>query len=139
MNKKPFLLLAVVFAALLGLGQSPTRAASPKNAKVLALKFHADWCGKCKVLQPKLNSLSKSPQNKAVDFRIINVTDDTAKAKSAKVMQSLKLTQVWERYSDTAGIVVLVDNRTHKQLGIIWYQENLGQMQAKLNKALAKI
>ncbi len=45
MNKKSFLLLAVVFAALLGLGQTPARAASPKTAKVLALKFHADWCG----------------------------------------------------------------------------------------------
>ncbi len=90
------------------------------------------------MLKPKLDSLSKSPKNKEVDFRIINITDDAAKAKSAKVMASLKLGGVWAQYSDTSGIVVLVDKRTRKKLDMIWYQENLGQMQAKLNKALGK-
>jgi len=48
-----------------------------------AVKFGAEWCGPCKMLEPKLNKLGEEYPD--VNFVSINVDDDPALAKKFQI------------------------------------------------------
>jgi len=54
-------------------------------SKLHVLKFGADWCGPCKMLNPVLDELKEELEGK-VEFKSVNVDEDPATAGQYGVM-----------------------------------------------------
>ena len=55
-----------------------------ENSKVI-VKFHADWCGNCRLFAPKFKRLSKSSEHIDVGFLDVNAEQNVNTRKAAGV------------------------------------------------------
>jgi thiol-disulfide isomerase/thioredoxin len=50
---------------------------------LVIVKYHADWCGNCRLISPKYKNLSEDPQNSSVIFLEVNAEENpNARAKA---------------------------------------------------------
>ncbi len=105
------------------------------SAKVAAIKFHADYCGACKKLEPKISELKKEFKDKEVAFVVFDFTDDTSKQKTQDLAKAEGLESVLNAYKGT-GFIVLYDLENKKVIGKLKNSQNLDEMEAKINAYL---
>lgn len=96
-------------------------AQAPENDKmnkheVYVLKFHADWCPKCKSLNPVFDQASKEFSEKPVGFVKIDVTNATTKKKAEETIKALGLEGVWKQNKGRNGFMLVVDAETKKSV-----------------------
>lgn len=77
---KRILMMLVGLVALLGFAQA-SNATSAKAKQPMAVLIAADWCGNCKLLEPKLQEASRDFEDK-IQFVSFDVTDEKAWFKS---------------------------------------------------------
>ena len=82
------------------------------DEEVFVLKFHADWCPKCRSLDPVYNAVSKSFSDKPVAFVKLDVTNDTKKKEAGETMKALGLEELWKANQGKNGFLLLVDAET---------------------------
>lgn len=80
-----------------------------KNQKVV-VKFHAGWCGSCRLFKPKYKRIAKEEENQSITFLDINAEENPESRKSAGV-NSLPFFTI---YQDGE----LVDNISTNQEGV---------------------
>ena len=90
---------------------APTGAA-PTGAEEAAgnpqvVKIHADWCGTCVKLNPTWEAL-REKHGDAVDFVILDVTDDASKASARTTAEQRGLEGVLETYGGRTGTVLVL-------------------------------
>ena len=105
------------------------------SAKVAAIKFHADYCGACKKLEPKISELKKEYKDKGVAFVVFDFTDDASKQKTQEMAKAEGLETVLNSYKGT-GFIVLYDLESKKVIGKLKNSQNLDEMEAKINTFL---
>jgi thiol-disulfide isomerase/thioredoxin len=108
---------------------------STANAKVAAIKFHADYCGACKKLEPKISELKAAYKDKAVAFIVFDFTDNASKEKTQKMAKAEGLETVLNAYKGT-GFIVLYDLENKKVIGKLKNSQNINEMEAKINAYL---
>jgi thiol-disulfide isomerase/thioredoxin len=52
---------------------------------LVIVKYHADWCGNCRLISPKYKNLSEDPQNSSVIFLEVNAEENPIARKAAGV------------------------------------------------------
>lgn len=105
------------------------------SAKVAAIKFHADYCGACKKLEPKIMELKNEYKDKGVTFLVFDFTDDASKQKTQEMAKSEGLETVLNSYKGT-GFIVLYDVKNKKIIGKLKNSQDIDQMKAKINEYL---
>lgn len=105
------------------------------SAKVAAIKFHADYCGACKKLAPKISELKKEYKDKGVAFVVFDFTDDASKQKTQDLAKAEGLESVLNSYKGT-GFIVLYDIKNKKVIGELKNTQNVEEMEAKINAYL---
>lgn len=100
------------------------RAASTtpiSEAKLGAVLVYADWCGSCKVLDPKIEAVKSSQSFKNTAFITLDYTDKNADAFFKMADQAGVTKAVQDHLGDTikTGQLLLVDMDDQKVVGVI--------------------
>lgn len=87
-----------------------------KEIRVVGVKMDAEWCGKCRVLNPKLNSVMPEFMGEDILFLKFNMTDEFTIHQSAFLAERLNLASLFEEYRGQTGFMVLLNAKTGEQL-----------------------
>ncbi|MEM9167729.1 MAG: thioredoxin domain-containing protein [Planctomycetota bacterium] len=83
-----------------------TEAEAPK---LLVVKFHADWCGKCKALSQPLIDARANVVDKPVLFIEMDFTDRNTSRQSEFLASVAGLESTWAEYERRTGFALLID------------------------------
>lgn len=77
--------------------------------KPVVARFTAEWCGSCKILEPKFQEAITQLENKdAFDLVIFDFTDDATKAKASAKAGETGLTDLYNEFAPKTGMAILV-------------------------------
>lgn len=136
--------VAIMFAVLATLTQTSFAQsganrgdAQTPQAKVIAVKFHADWCGYCKAMGPVFEELQAKYDQEPVLYVEFDQTREFGKRQSAYMAQAIGLDTVWAEHGGKTGFVLLIDATTKKVMQRLSHEQGLKQMGAALQDAVA--
>jgi Thioredoxin. len=117
MRKFLYLLIPLLFVALPLVSHAEKDSVAAKPA-VYAVMMHADWCGACKALDPKVTQarVEAKLDDKDVLFVTFDLTDDMTKAQSAMMAASMGITEVYESNAGKTGFMLLVNAESGDKL-----------------------
>ncbi len=140
MLKSLFIMAFAVFGILSSaqaddhIGMKPL--ANDTDKPTIAL-FHADWCGSCKIMDPKLEEAMSMLDNKdALKVVKFDLTDDKTKAKSAAMAAENNLTDLYNAKAPKTGFAVLV-NESGENPMTITKADSIEVIKAKLETYIA--
>ena len=121
--KKILPILFLVFFAVspAAYAEDMTEKPDMSNATTYAVAYHADWCGSCKVLAPKMDEVKVAlPKEVAekIEFVKFDFTDDATKETSKTMAEGKGLLDLYLNDAKT-GQVKLVDIESGNVLGTI--------------------
>lgn len=136
---KPFLTTIAAVAAILFSSVSAHAGAvsvGETEPEVLFVKVHADWCGACKNLEPRINKLKTSFKDDAVLFVTLDFTNK-ATTQQANLMAAALGIQANVRVNNSTGLVLMLDAQSRKVLQIYTLRDDVSAMSEGISKALA--
>ena len=95
---------------------SEAAAAEARAPEAMLVVFHADWCGNCKVLGPKVSN-EVLPEVTGEPLLMVELDLTDSKSNQAEYMlAALGLSDLWEKYGRKTGFALLVDAETKEVL-----------------------
>jgi len=114
-----------------------TEDEAARHAKVMAIKFHADWCGSCKAMGPVFEEMQAKFDQEPVLYIELDHTRQFDRRQSTYMAHSLGLDSVWEDNGGKTGFILLVDATTKTVLQRLTHEQGLKQMGGALQDAVA--
>jgi thiol-disulfide isomerase/thioredoxin len=94
---------------------------------VLALQFHADWCGKCQAMGLAFQNLSKKYDTAPVLFHVFDQTEQADQRQARYMAHALDLASIWDDRGGSTGFILLVDADTHETINMLKHNQGDGQ------------
>lgn len=113
----------------------------PMEAKTTIVAFHADWCGGCKILGPKVGEvLGALDDETKAKFNMVkfDFTDDTTKAASKALAMEKGLGDIYPEGKPSTGVLKIVDNATGAVIGKIHYKMSNEEIKGAIKAAVAR-
>lgn len=131
-NPAKWLAAALLFALLM-----PVAAidAAPAEPEILAVKFHADWCGSCKRMGPVFEDLRNKYDGKPILFVELDLTNGTTRSQAEYLASALGFGDVYAQNQGT-GFILLLDGKSRKQLAKLTSDQDIKAMGAKIVEQL---
>ena len=106
------------------------------NAKPTAVRFFATWCGRCKILDERLEAIRPEFEDK-INFVVLEMT--SIKSREAAKMQAMHygLDRVAQKYWKKTGVMVLV-NRYGREQAALNYKATDEEIKEYLNKLITQ-
>ncbi len=104
--------------------------------ELIALRMYADWCGKCKTLDPKVDEVKKEFKGKGVLFAVFDQTDEFAQEQSVLHARLLGLDHVQREFGGQTGLLLLIDPESGKIKERITHQISVDELRNKLTAYL---
>ena len=130
--KAIFALVTTITALSVG----PLKAVEVEAPEVIAVKFHADWCGSCKVMGPVFEELQEKFDTQSALYIVLDHTRTYNRRQSQYLATTLGLDKVWAEYGGKTGFILLIDGESRKVLNTLTRENNLKQMGASLLAAV---
>lgn len=102
------------------------------DPKILAVTMHGDWCGKCKIMDPKLNSIKKEFKDTGILFTLLDMTDEFTKSQAQMQAALMGLQDLFQLHEGKTGYTVIIDAETGKELDRITHDLSEEEMRNKL-------
>lgn len=134
--------LVMALASMSGAGSAQPASsqdyaeAELQPAKIIAIKFHADWCGYCKAMGPVFEELQAKFDQEPVLYVMFDQTRDFGRGQSAYMAGALGLKEIWQENGGKTGFVLLIDARTKQVVQRLSHEQTLKQMGAALQDAV---
>ena len=109
--------------------------AGPAQPEIMAVKFHADWCGSCKRMGPIFEDLRNKYDGKPVLFVELDLTNGTTRSQAEYLASALGFGDVYAQNQGT-GFILLLDGTSRKQLAKLTADQNIKAMGAKIVEEL---
>jgi len=128
---------AIAFVAVPAAAQ---RSASDGAAgpEVIAIKFHADWCGYCKQMGPVFEELQAKYDQESALYVVFDQTRDFERRQSEYLASAMGLDRVWAEHGGKTGFVLLIDAETRQVIDKLTHQQGLKDMGGALQRAVAQ-
>lgn len=107
------------------------------DLKIIAMLFYADWCGSCKVLEPKIDQVKTEFKDESIFFTRFDLTDDFTVAQSKRFASLIGLEDVLKKNGGKTGYMVLLDARSGKVLGKLTKDKSPEDIRAAFRGALS--
>ncbi len=130
--------LAAMSAAWAATAQSKSQADGAVPA-IIAVKFHADWCGSCKAMGPVFEELQDKFDTQPVLYVILDHTQEFDRQQSKYLAASLGLDKIWAKYGNKTGFILLVNGKTQAVATTLTHKQNLKEMGAVLLKTINNV
>lgn len=129
-----------LISTLVGVGMTSAKqmpqADRPAQPRVIAVRYHADWCNPCRTLAPSFDKLQAAVRDEPVLFVTLDFTDDKSKKQAEYLAAVLNLDKIWQSNGMETGRVLLIDRAQNQVVETLLSTDNLKQMQAKLKGVL---
>lgn len=109
------------------------QAAGPE---VIAIKFHADWCGYCKAMGDIFDELQAKFDQEPVLYLTFDQTREHHTRQSQYLAHALGLEDVWAEYGGRTGFILLIDGQTGEVIDQLDHEQDLSQMGESLVDAV---
>lgn len=126
------LLLILLFGLALGMMSHGANAAAPDK---IAILMYADWCGSCKILDPKLKAVQPEFERKNILFVRFDLTNDATKHQSSLLAQALGVGELYEKNAGKTGYLAIVDRTSGQSIERITKDRSEADIRASLRKA----
>ena len=103
--KKMILNYFGTFIVLFFVAQLNINAQTEASTKLYSIAFHADYCGACKAIGPKVGELSQKLDGKPVEFVKFDFTSDESKAKTSALAEEIGFTGLLEDNRGTGFVL----------------------------------
>jgi thiol-disulfide isomerase/thioredoxin len=113
-----------------------TRAAAAAAPNVIAVKFHADWCGSCRAMGPVMTDLQNKFDGDPALFVTLDLTNNSTSHQAELHASALGLGELWASNGGKTGRVYLVDSNTGEVLSTLTKEHDLKAMSAELKDAI---
>ena len=139
MRKQIVLLISLILLILPLASQSEEMSSSKPT--VYAVMMHADWCGACKALAPKIEQARENSDldSKDVLFITLDLTDETSKNQAAMMASALGFQDLYNNNAGKTGFMVLVNAKTGEKITSITNKLDRNSISEKISDALASI
>lgn len=113
MNK--YIIIFTMFFLTLGLSLNASDSLAEiagnetDEISVIGVKMDAEWCGKCKVMNPKMDNVMPEFKDEDILFVKFNMTDDFTIQQSGKLAERMNLSSLFEENKGSTGYMVLVN------------------------------
>ena len=129
-----FTLVTVTAVSLLGFATLGF-AQAEQSPKVVALKFHADWCGYCKAMGPVFEDLEAKFDGQPILFINLDRTTVTTRNKAQLLASALGFEKIYHENSGT-GFILLVDKKSGNVISKLTSTKTSKEMATEIDKAL---
>jgi thiol-disulfide isomerase/thioredoxin len=126
-----------IFALLTALALASSASAQPAAPNLLAVKFHADWCGSCKKMGPVFEDLRNKLDGKPVLFVTLDRTNLSTSHQAQLLGSALGLGSVVEANPGT-GFVLLLDPKDRRVVAKLTAEQSLKEMTSEIEARLAE-
>lgn len=133
--KKTILNLFGTFLVLMLVAQVNVFAQEENNTKLYAVAFHADYCGACKAIAPKVGETKTALEGKPVEFVKFDFSSDETKSKTSAMAEEIGFSEILASNKGT-GFVLLIDAETKKTVGKLTRKHSVDEMVSEVEKHL---
>lgn len=89
-----------------------SEAAAFRSPDLILVKFHADWCPKCRALQPLFDEVAEKHASADILFVQLDRTNATTSAQSELHAAQLGLGEHWDAFRKKNGYIALFNAET---------------------------
>lgn len=105
-------------SVLLGFG-SASVAAAPTGPDMYVVVFRADWCGPCRVLEPRLSSVMKNLNDRKIEVVEIDISNPSLSEIGAHRAFDRNIVPQYNKWLGITGFAVMIDADTKRTLGCV--------------------
>jgi len=132
------LIVSLVAATALALG-APQERPDVQRPAVIAIKFHADWCGSCKAMGSVFTDLADKYDTQPVLFVTLDQTTDSDRRQSEYLASALACEDIWREHGGKTGFVLLVDAANRQVLSTLTKDDDIKAMGSALVEAVQQV
>lgn len=130
-----YLFLILLLGFLFGMAPHGANAAA---ADKIAILMYADWCGSCKVLDPKIKAVQPEFERGNILFVRFDLTNEATRHQSDLLAQALGVEELYRRNAGKTGYLTIVDRTSGQSIERITKDQSEADIRASLRKASAK-
>jgi len=120
-----------------GTGPEPeSEEVAVRKPALMVVTLHADWCGTCKRLDPKLNALRQDVEGKPVLFMKLDLTDDKRRGQAEYLAALLEIGQAYREYGSKTGLALLIEAESRQVIGRLTVEDDPDAMKRKIAAAM---
>ena len=115
-------MLKRVVQSIIGLGilsASVPAMANYNTPEMYVVMFRADWCGPCKVVEPKLDNALRGLGDPSIEYVIIDITTPERSEISAHRAFDRNIVSQYNSWMGVTGFAAIIDADTKQTLGCI--------------------
>lgn len=105
--------------------------------EVVALHFHADYCGSCKVLNPKLEEARAELGNIPLLYVKLDHTDKNTTYQAKLMIEALGLDEIYYAQKKATGYVLLIDVETKTIVGKLTKKDSSEKIEIKIEDSFS--
>lgn len=111
----------------------------PAKMDLLAVRFHADYCGTCRAMEPTFNSVTKLNDDRAVKFITFDFSSKESKAQAEAMAKKLGLEDIYKKNRGKTGYGMVIDNKSKKMVSKLSARQSADAMNKTITKAFEKV
>jgi thiol-disulfide isomerase/thioredoxin len=129
------LFLMLLLGLALGMMPHGANAAAPDK---IAILMYADWCGSCKILDPKLKAVQPEFERGNILFVRFDLTNEATQHQSGLLAQALGVGELYKKNAGKTGYMTIVDRTSGQSIERITKDHSEADIRASLRKVSGK-
>lgn len=105
------------------------------GADVYVVKFRADWCGPCKVLEPQIDQALSTLNDETVELVNLDISSSQDWDRSIDKSFQKDIVPLFNKYAGLTGFAVIVDAKTRTPVGCINKRHDAYTMASAISSA----